>query len=713
MRPANDSFLKRLLLLLTLLIFPSLTLGVQDDQLDLNNNLESLSSTPRSPVNVPLRDTLVTSRTIYPDEDPGAARVAWFREMNDQRLNSQGKWRYIHEPLTHPSDKYIHEPASNHAPASQRKPAGAGVGFEQGSRDGLFTFTAGSTMKDTGTVQKGEDNYRARSFGNADSRDGESSDVARLRSGLGDTSVQKWPEPTTVRMDDDLPMSPQGGSSGRRRGRFNEGSIHRNTHSSSSFRHDSDFGVPRNSPSPPESRGSQIRLADVAPFGTDHDIDPGRSAAGSVGRGRGLYAVGGEMREQSPTRNVLDNAAFKLRALQLGRNTPRSSANSPTISSESSFGGKWGITHIRTPLTAPATGRWAHSAVNSPSNLNTPGFIRQVGSFPDLTALDETARKSPNPFPPGFSKSPNQAIELAPYRLWSVKTALPSINLGGNTKLDGRLGENHAHFDSTRKALASQEFGEQLFNRIQWAAEHRVTPTSGHRVVTAFGGVTGGDIVTNPTFIDDPENPAPHIDSIVPTGQQKRINAWKQLAELVPPTLTGHSLGVYKDNQAEGWDGVKEGVHESVHPIQYLSLMMRDRNGAVILENSIHDALQRHLRTDTPPSVIAQLQKTRAKERAFQEKQLRKTKAEVGGGAERFNYRGRYNEGGETKGKESTPKTFEDLLGTKYATHNKFWYDYYHHQPVLRIKDPLETPLEQFEAFKPFADSVALKEVVR
>ncbi len=119
--------------------------------------------------------------------------------------------------------------------------------------------------------------------------------------------------------------------------------------------------------------------------------------------------------------------------------------------------------------------------------------------------------------------------------------------------------------------------------------------------------------------------------------------------------------------------------------------MLKDVNGAVILENSIHTPLQTELRdpTQTPPDIFTHLQHQRLREKADQAKKAKSTA-----------------KGAKMKGEE---KTVEDLLGMDYATHTKFWYDHAKKRPPMKIRNPLEVDLSEFAAFAPFADAVALR----
>ena len=46
-------------------------------------------------------------------------------------------------------------------------------------------------------------------------------------------------------------------------------------------------------------------------------------------------------------------------------------------------------------------------------------------------------------------------------------------------------------------------------------------------------------------------------------------------------------------------------------------------------------------------------------------------------------------------------------MGTRFTVPNRFWYDQKH---PIEIRNPLDTPLEDFAAFRPFADAVALRD---
>lgn len=360
-------------------------------------------------------------------------------------------------------------------------------------------------------------------------------------------------------------------------------------------------------------------------------------------------------RDHSPTKWALDSAASKL----------------STFASDSA---------LRRQLTSQRS--------LSPSSGPDSGGL---GTQPS-TPLTLTASGSSTPEAPLPHLWPSHPV--APYRMWSVRTALPTINLVGMTKLSDRYPSEYAHFHTSLRALGGLEWEHQLSSRLEWVAEHRIDTTRAARVVTPFGAVTGGDIETGtPTYIYDPAHPAPHLDSLTLTLKHRRIKAWKELASLLPPALTGHSSAVYTAHNLAGYDNINEESHQQIHPIQYTSQMLRDRNAATVLENSVYDTLHKDLQ-NTPPEVVAQLKTARARERAARYRKVtdrrerareaRKMKAHVG-------------------------ETLEDLLGTEYATHNRFWYEFYHDKPAFKVRNPLHTPLEEFAAFRPFADAVALK----
>ncbi|KAF6767300.1 hypothetical protein PSEUBRA_003835 [Kalmanozyma brasiliensis GHG001] len=360
---------------------------------------------------------------------------------------------------------------------------------------------------------------------------------------------------------------------------------------------------------PPRRERSRVNEAPL--HSSVHDWSPPPSAPPLP-----VYLDQDRIRPGSPTRWALDQAAERLEALARHRGSPSSSPSS----------------HDRL---SPGT------SLNEWRDVRTP----------------------PSPRTP---HTPEPARWIAPYRQWSVRASLPSINLHGVTRLSDRYPADHVHFSTARTALSSHEWTAQLSTRIQWAASHRVDASRPARVVTPFGALMGGEISTaSPSFLYDAKDPPPPLESVALTGTQKRVNAWKQLAGMLPPALTGHSRDVYEAHRRGAYRNVERGTHDALHPIQYLGQMLRDRNGAVVLENAIHDELQSQ---KVPPEALAHLQ---------------------------------------NRGKGGP----EDLLGTEYATYNKFWYPYYHSKPAFRIKNPLDTPLEHFAAFAPFADAVALKKV--
>lgn len=269
---------------------------------------------------------------------------------------------------------------------------------------------------------------------------------------------------------------------------------------------------------------------------------------------------------------------------------------------------------------------------------------------------------------------PSGALQVAPYRMWSVKAALPHINIHLSQLSD--MPVSHGHWQGTLDALRKHEWTDQLAARVQWAADHRIESSRPARVVTPFGGVIGGQIETGASahFVWDAADPPPRLDSVMLTNTQRRIHAWRELARLVPPALTAHSEDVYAAHANTDYAQVDKDLHDAVHPIQYISQMLRDKNAAIILENAIHDELHQDVRL-TPPEAITHLQKIR-------------------------HYNGAKRDA-----------TLEQLLNTRYATHNRFWYPYYHSKPAFHIINPLETPLDRFAAFAPWADAVALKKV--
>ncbi|KAJ9476145.1 hypothetical protein PHBOTO_006217 [Pseudozyma hubeiensis] len=374
-----------------------------------------------------------------------------------------------------------------------------------------------------------------------------------------------------------------------------------------------------------------------SPDSPDRDVREGRTFSRQTPVWDGQHSIdaGTELRSDSPTRWALDNVASRLSSLDLNdphTTSPRASL-SPTTDSDYHF-------------------HDARSVDLSSASPPSP-------NFPDPHSGGTTTPHTPPPPPP----------KLAPYRMWSAASALPHVNIP-YTKLTS-IPPSYPHWQSALSALRENEWTNQLDARVKWAAENRIDTSRPARVVTPFGAVTGGDIDTglSPRFIDDPSNPPPRLDSVLLTGTQRRIHAFRELVEMIPPALTHHSKNIYNARD------VDEETSKAVHPIQYVNSMLRDKNAAVILENSIHAELHDAL-ANTPKEALSHLQ--RSYKRA---------------------------------GRKDHTTTVEQLLGTDYALHNRFWYPYYHSKPAFKIKNPLDTPLEHFAAFSPFADAVALKKV--
>lgn len=370
-------------------------------------------------------------------------------------------------------------------------------------------------------------------------------------------------------------------------------------------------------------------------------------------------------RHNSPTRKALDSARSRLESLS---STP--------------------------PLSRPKTP--ANSL--SPNPPSTP---------PPLTTHDKVQS--------WLSTTPPPPREIAPYRMWSVFRSLPSINLHGYNNLADYLLDESSHWLKTLESLRTLDFLKGWTEAIQWSQDNRINPTREARVITPLGVVTGSQVSTAPPrFHEDPDNPRPVIESFELTLRSKRLYALQQLAELVPPALVGYSRNVYDKHEANGWNdvGVGEGkisFHEKVHPIQYLNLMLRDRNGAVILENAIHGELHQDL-ANTPQKAIAHLVSLRNKNKGARESDIARTTSGSSGGGRAFSSGEATSElKGRQKGGAKAKETLDELLGTKYALHNKFYYPYFRDKPAFEIRNPLDTPLEEFAAFKPFADAVRLR----
>ncbi|KAJ1032876.1 hypothetical protein NDA18_001598 [Ustilago nuda] len=314
-----------------------------------------------------------------------------------------------------------------------------------------------------------------------------------------------------------------------------------------------------------------------------------------------------------------------------------------------------------------------------------------------------------------LSTTPPPPREIAPYRMWSVSRSLPSINLHGYNKLTDRDRLAYSHWLKMLSSQSTLDFLESWSKSLQWSHDNRVYPTREARVITSLGIVTGSQVSTAPPrFLEDPENPRPMVESLELTLGSKRLYALRQLAELVPPALVGHSPDVYDKHEENGWNdvGVGEGkisFHEKVHPIQYLNQMLRDRNGAVILENAVHGKLHQDL-ADTPQKAIAHLVSLRNKNKGARESNIaRTTSGSSGGGRAEGSGEATSELKGRQKGGAKAKETLEDLLGTEYALHNKFHFPYFRDKPAFKIRNPLDTPLEDFAAFKPFADAVRLR----
>lgn len=353
--------------------------------------------------------------------------------------------------------------------------------------------------------------------------------------------------------------------------------------------------------------------------------------------------------------------------------------------------------------------------------------LNSLSSTPPLS-LPKTPANSLSPNPPStppslithdkvqswLTTSPPPPREIAPYRMWSVPRSLPSINLHGYNKLTDRDPVAYSHWLKMLDSHHTLDFLESWTNSLQWAHDNRVQPTREARTTT-LGIVTGSQVSTAPPrFLKDPENPRPMVESYELTLTSKRLYALRQLADLVPPALVGYSPDLYDKHEANGWNdvGVEEGkvkFHEKVHPIQYLNQMLRDRNGAVILENAIHGKLHQDL-ANTPQKAITQLVSLRNKNRGARESDVARTTSGSSGGGRAEGWGEATSEfKGRQKGGAKGEETLEALLGTDYALYNKFHFPYFRDKPAFKIRNPLDTPLEEFAAFKTFADAVRLR----
>ncbi|CDU24400.1 uncharacterized protein SPSC_03771 [Sporisorium scitamineum] len=368
-------------------------------------------------------------------------------------------------------------------------------------------------------------------------------------------------------------------------------------------------------------RGRNSRTPPTVPSDNDAPVEAGE---------------GESSRSKSPTRYALDSVAEQLGSLDISRQRSgrRSSSLPPTT----------------------------HGSITPPSSsdpLARHGTWRPSTPPPgEAGVLTNTDTKTPIRMREPFVKVP-------PYRIWSVRQALEKLNIHGPTRLTDKPSA-YQHWLKTLAEFAEHDWSRQIARRVVWNAEHRIDNNRAARVVTPLGSVVGGDVRQgSPTYVYDASDPPPPLDSVEWKGTQKRIYAWQRLAEMVPPALTAHSKTVWAAHHANEYQGINPRIHDAVHPIQYISEMLRDNNAAVTLENAIHAQFQRNTRS-TRPEVKTRL----------------------------------------AKGKEGS---LEDLLRTDYSTHDQFWHPFYHDKPAYKNKNPLDTPLEEWEAFRPFVEAVALR----
>ncbi|SPO31772.1 uncharacterized protein UTRI_06516_B [Ustilago trichophora] len=594
-------------------------------------------STPPTPPTIPLGDdSYVPSRRIYSDEDPEMARLAWFQGLSDQRA-AEGKWKYIEHPLKHPSEGW-------------------------GSSDVFAKTPQGEVESEVSTPS-------VFSAGGESEKEGDGKGV------IGENQVQvekvhDLAEGGEARRDQDLLSSPvAGGGVRRRRGRFNEG-----LGGGESRRGIRSHRTPSVVLSPSSSR---------AQFG-ERAHSPTRWA---------LEVAASKLQELSPGSRARAEQQLRLQHQDLDQHLqsqalpeqqqqqqPRGASRSPPLSASSASGyasvdGNYGSTGARTPSSATFSagdgGRRGHLSPPSPPQQSLP--------------FDPSIKK---PLPPA---------SIAPYRVWSVEEALKSINLGEARKLTDYYPADRQHFRETLSALSSREWGSQMNKRIQWAADHRIDTSQPARVVTPLGAVLGSDVGMSgtPRFWEDPENPAPELESIVAMTKHKRIYAWIEAASIMPSALTGHSISIYEaHNVASGYKGIKKEIRDALHPIQYMGQLLRDQNGAVVFENSISPIIHKDLH-QTPAESLVKLRALRAKQKSIATKQA-KAKS--------------IPKDHPNLPKSTTPQTsIHHLLGTEFTTYNRFHYPYYHTMDAFKLKNPLDTPLHYFASFSPWADAVALK----
>lgn len=353
-------------------------------------------------------------------------------------------------------------------------------------------------------------------------------------------------------------------------------------------------------------------------------------------------------RFKSPTRSNLESAAEQLRALQLQRDDSQrgrrasslppfshGSITTPSSSGYDSLAGQHGLWRVATPP--------SHADGASTWTASTP---------PSEDAVLVPTKRMP------------------PYRVWSPQAALRRINIRYTRLWDEP--KDYQHWMETVDALGRHDWGKQIRDRVLWAGSNRVPDTRSARVGLPFGGMTGSTVQTGvPRFIEDPNDPAPPLASIRRTGTHERVLAWHTLVDMVPPALTAHSSSVWHAHRQGAYHNIHPDVQDSVHPIQYTSQLMRDNDGAVVLENAIHEKLFRALRF-TPPEVKAKLQK------------------ELGLPRDKY-------------------QPLQDVLRADYATYGPFWQDYYKSKLPMKLTNPLDSDLTHWRAFRMWADAVAVK----
>lgn len=420
--------------------------------------------------------------------------------------------------------------------------------------------------------------------------------------------------------------------------------------------------------SPPVGRRGRRRFNE-APLRRPLDDEVAASAGGGSGRG---------MRANSPTKLKLDEVNARLASLQLDQGKHRKQREAEI---QRSAGGK---SSASTPHELSSNARERSSAPPPPGDFaprsRTPpagftGFATAPRPPSDFSPRPPAAGRnrysslpaSPPPAPPN-----SEPLDVRPpYRMWSARSALPTINIPAS-HITNPSPADLKHYQRTLRALSSHDWSEQLTNRVLWAARARSDHARPARIITPLGAVTGSDISTHAVeFVANPTDPMPRLDSVEVTDLQKKIGAWLKLAHTIPGSLTAKSRGVYASHSQAGYAGVDGAIHDAVHPIQYVRQLLMDPRTAVVLENSIHGELERGLQVN-PPDLSALAKK-----------------AEVAG----------------------KKRTAAEMMGTTHAPYNLFWPSFHQGKAPMKVKNAAEVGLDRFGAFAPWADAVALRPV--